>query len=157
MADTYRVGAAEQLGALARVLDLPMCVVRDGDELARAITELADRDALLIDTAGLGAGSGCGREIEALLSCVPGPVSVAMVISASASRRSLERAWPQLSRLAPESCVVSKIDESGGAGDVLSWVADVGVPVRWLGTGTRVPDDLAPASGESLAHWLLAA
>ncbi len=157
MADGYRVGAAEQLAAYARLLELPIRTARDQREMHAAIDDLADRDVVLVDTSGLGGDGESAREIEALLAGAGEPVGVAMVVSATASARSLWRAWLQLARLAPQSCVVTKVDECGAPGDVFSWLAEVGVPLRWLGTGTRVPGDLAEASGETLVQWLTAA
>ena len=53
MADTYRIGAAEQLGTYARLLDVPMRTVRrrrraDG----RRSRAFADRDVIYVDTRG---------------------------------------------------------------------------------------------------------
>ena len=69
----------------------------------------------------------------------------------------LRAAWKHLGGLAPTTAVVTKADEGGGIGGACGWLADVGVPLDWLGTGTRVPDDLAVADGAAVAAWLTAA
>jgi flagellar biosynthesis GTPase FlhF len=53
--------------------------------------------------------------------------------------------------------VVTKVDEGGGLGTACGWLAEVGMPLDWLGTGTRVPDDLVAADGQAVAAWLSAA
>jgi flagellar biosynthesis protein FlhF len=156
MADTYRVAAAEQLGSYARLLDVPMRVVGNAAELKHAIAELADRDAIYVDTAGLG-GHVQGRELHELLAGAEQRVSVTAVLSATASPAALRRAWQQIELLTPDSGAVTKLDECEEIGAACSWLAEVGVPLRWIGTGQHVPEDLSPASGASLARWLLAA
>jgi len=82
---------------------------------------------------------------------------VSAVVSASCSSRSLERVWPQLAQLRAESCVVTRLDECGDPGTACTWLSEVGLPLSWLGTGQRVPDDIVPASAAGLARWLVAA
>jgi flagellar biosynthesis protein FlhF len=79
------------------------------------------------------------------------------VVSAAAAASSLRRVWTQMEDLGPDGCAVTHVDESDEPGVACSWLSEVGLPLRWLGTGQRVPDDLARASGENLALWLLAA
>jgi len=157
MADTYRIGAAEQLGAYARLLGVPMVVVRDSTELGRALASLADRDPVYVDTAGLGGDPAHVADVRRLLAGAGAEVTVTAVLPAVASEAALRAAWRQLAAVAPASCVVTKVDEGAGIGAAWSWAAEAGVPVDWLGTGQRVPEDLAAASGPTLARWFLAA
>jgi flagellar biosynthesis protein FlhF len=92
-----------------------------------------------------------------LLSAAGGVVTTTAVVSAGASEAALRAAWRRLGGLAPATCVVTKVDEGGGLGTACGWLADVGVPLDWLGTGTRVPDDLTVADGGAVAAWLTAA
>jgi len=156
MADTYRIGAAEQLGTYARLLGVPMRAVRDGGELAAALAGFVDRDVVYVDTAGLTGDPGGAAQIGRLFAAADTPIRTTAVVPASASDAALRRAWRQLGALVPTAGVVTKLDEGAGLGTACTWLADVGVPVAWLGTGTRVPDDLAAADGETLAAWLAA-
>jgi len=157
MADTYRVGAAEQLGAYARLLGVPMQVVRDAGELGRALTAFADRDAVYVDTAGLGGDPSGAAALRQLLAAAGEALQVTAVVSAGASERALGGAWRQIGWLRPARCVVTKLDEGAGLGTACTWLAETGMALAWLGTGQRVPEDLAAASGSTLARWLLAA
>jgi flagellar biosynthesis protein FlhF len=157
MADTYRVGAAEQLGGYARLLDVPMEIVRDGGELAAALARLRDRETVYVDTAGLGGDAATLASLRDLLAGAGEPVAVAAVLSAGASERALDGAWQKLATLGPRRCVVTKLDEGGGLGATCRWLRSTDMALAWLGTGQRVPGDLSAASGETLAHWLVAA
>jgi flagellar biosynthesis protein FlhF len=156
MADGYRLGAAEQLGAYARLLGVPMHVARDGDELRAAVAAMADREAIYVDTAGVGGDVESAAALRALVRAVPDIETVA-VVSASTSATALAHAAARLVELAPSRAVVTKLDEGGGLGTTCSWLADAGIRLAWLGTGPRVPEDLAAASGATLARWLRAA
>jgi flagellar biosynthesis protein FlhF len=157
MADTHRIGAAEQLGTYARLLDVPMRTARDGAELVRALADLGGRDVVYVDTAGLSGDASAGVDLARFLAAAGGIVTTTAVVSAGASDAALRTAWRQLGGLAPARCVVTKVDEGGGLGAACGWLADVGVPLDWLGTGTRVPDDLTAADGDAVAAWLTAA
>ncbi len=157
MADTYRIGAAEQLGTYGRLLAVPMRAVRDGNELVAALAAYEDRDLVYVDTPGLTGDPAGAAELARLLAAAGGAIATAAVVPASASDAALRRVWRQLGMLAPAACVVTKVDEGAGLGTACEWLADVGVPLGWLGTGTRVPEDLAAADGTTMAAWLAAA
>jgi len=157
MADTQRIGAAEQLGTYARLLGVPCATATDGAELAAALARFERRDVVYVDTAGLGGDVGAAAEVARLLAPVRGGVATAAVVSAGASETALRAAWRQLEALAPATAVVTKVDEGGGLGTACGWLAETGVALDWLGTGTRVPDDLVAADGRAVGAWLSAA
>jgi flagellar biosynthesis GTPase FlhF len=157
MADTQRIGAAEQLGTYARLLQVPMRVVRDRDELVAALAAFADRDAIYVDTAGLTGDPASAAEVARLCGLGAGPpMATVVVVPASASDVAFGRMWRQLDGLGPVASVVTKVDEVG-LGVACEWLREVGVPLGWLGTGTRVPDDLVAADAQAVAAWLRAA
>ncbi len=51
-ADTYRVAAVEQLRTYADILDVPMEVLYSPQDIPAALARLADRQLILMDTAG---------------------------------------------------------------------------------------------------------
>lgn len=159
MADTHRIGAAEQLGTYARLLGVPMRTVSDGDELVAALAAFEHQDVVVVDTPGLAGDPRVGTELTRMLAAAGGAVTTVAVVPASASETALRAAWQRIVGIArePASCVVTKVDEGGGLGAVCGWLAEVGVPLDWLGTGTRVPDDLTVADGEAVGTWLTAA
>ena len=157
MADGTRIGAAEQLGAYARLLDVPMRTVCDAQELAVALAGFRDRDQVYVDTAGLTGEVRHGAALAELLGAAAAAVETTAVVAATASEAALGAAWRQLGALAPRACIVTKVDEGAGLATACGWLADRRLPLAWLGTGTQVPDDLQRADGEAVAAWLVAA
>jgi flagellar biosynthesis protein FlhF len=156
-ADNVRVGAVEELAIYARLLGAPLRIVRDPADMRDAIADLADCDRVLVDTAGLCGDPASGPEVHALLAAAGAEVGVTAVISASTALSALQRGWQQLAGLEPRRCVVTRLDECDEPGIACTWLAEVGLPLAWLGTGRRVPDDLVAACGDELARWLVAA
>ena len=160
--DTYRIAAVEQLQTYARIIGLPLHVAGTPDETAAALDALADRDVVLIDTAGrapqdaahlaetadlLGLGTGAGRgdrEIETHL-----------VLSLTTAARPLRSAVDRFAALRPRSVVLTKLDEAETAGAAVGAVRRAGVPVSLLSTGQEVPDDLEVATTSRLIDSLL--
>src|SRR5207302_10818930 len=50
--DTYRIAAVEQLKMYSQIIDIPIRVAYSAADIKPALEELADRDLVLIDTAG---------------------------------------------------------------------------------------------------------
>lgn len=157
VADTHRIGAADELAAYARLLGAPLHIARDPHELRAALDELRDAEQVLVDTAGLCGDPSAAVELHALLAVARDDLGVTAVVSAAASLRALQRVAPQLAQLGAERCVVTRLDEGDEPGVACTWLAETGLPLAWLGTGRRVPDDLMAASGEQLVRWLVAA
>ncbi|HZR84504.1 MAG TPA: hypothetical protein VFD92_25620 [Candidatus Binatia bacterium] len=157
LADTHRVGAAEQLGAFARVLGVPLRAVSSAGELRGALDELAGCSPVLVDTAAFAADDVRRREAEALIASAGEPVEVTAVVSATTSTRALARAWEAIRMLGPESCALTKIDECDEPGEACTWLCEAGVALRWLANGPDVPGGLVPASSDALVRRLVAA
>lgn len=155
--DTQRIGAADELGAYARLLGAPLHVALDADDLRAALAQCAGADKVLIDTGGLCADALACAELQGLLAGAGDELGVTAVVSAAAALRSLQRVWPQLAQLGATRCVVTRFDENDEPGVVCTWLAETGLPLAWLGTGRRVPDDLVAAAGDELVRWLMAA
>jgi flagellar biosynthesis protein FlhF len=156
-ADGDRIGAVAELQAYARLLGAEVRVVRDADEMGEALAALASRGRVLVDTAGLCGDPASAADLHELLAPAGADTMVTAVISATASLRALQRGWPQLEGLGARRCVVTRLDECDELGTACTWLAEVGLPLAWLGTGRRVAADLVPASGDDLVRWLAAA
>ena len=156
-ADTYRVGARGELAAYARALDVPLEDVRDPAELGGAVARAGDASLVLVDTPG--AGPGQHEELGELATLVEaaGPeAAVTLVASAATSRQAAERSCQSFALLRPVSCALTKVDAVDTA-PIVSVLWRQGLPVAYLGTGRRIPDDLEVATPARLARCLLPA
>ena len=153
--DTYRIAAVEQLRTYAEIIDLPMKVVTSPQEMRRALDELSDLDLILIDTAGRSPRDELKiQELKSLLS-EAAVDEVHLVMSLTASVRSIRMTCEQFSCVNPTSLILTKLDEAAGAGSLLSVSRDVKLPFSYLTTGQDVPEDIEPANATRIARLVL--
>ena len=153
--DTYRIAAVEQLRTYAEIIDLPMKVVTSPQEMRRALDELSDLDLILIDTAGRSPSDELKiQELKSLLN-EANVDEVHLVMSLTASVRSIRMTCEQFSSVNPTSLILTKLDEAAGAGSLLSISRDVKLPFSYLTTGQDVPEDIEPANACRIARLVL--
>jgi flagellar biosynthesis protein FlhF len=148
--DGERIGAQEQLRVYGKILGAPVHFARDADALRGVLAEVRSHRLVLIDTAGMGQ-----RDIRLsaqlnLLRTTPTPVRSCLVLSAAAQFAALEETVRAFSPAAPQSCIVTKVDETTSLGGVLSVAARHRLPFGYVSDGQRVPEDLRPARSHTL-------
>lgn len=153
--DTYRIAAVEQLRTYAEIIDLPMKVVTSPQEMRRALDELSDLDLVLIDTAGRSPRDDLKiQELKSLLN-EASVDEVHLVMSLTASVRSIRMTCEQFESVNPTSLILTKLDEAAGAGSLLSVTREVKLPFSYLTTGQDVPEDIEPANASRITRLVL--
>ncbi len=153
--DTYRIAAVEQLRTYAEIIDLPMKVVTSPPEMRRALDELAGLDLVLIDTAGRSPRDDLQiQELKSLLSEADVD-EVHLVMSLTASLRSIEATAEKFAAASTTSMILTKLDEAAEMGTLLSVSRKVQLPISYLTTGQDVPDDIEPANASRIARLVL--
>jgi flagellar biosynthesis protein FlhF len=153
--DTYRIAAVEQLKVYAEIMNLPLEVVITPEHLDKALARHADKDLILIDTAGRSprdAGS-----IEELLSLL-GPhsgIESHLVLSAATRDRELQETVRRFGRLPLQSLIFTKLDECEQCGALLNVPYRQQMPISYLTNGQRVPEDLLEANADAVAEFIL--
>ena len=159
--DTFRIAAVQQLKAYAEIMDLPMEVVENPEQMRPALDRLGDVDLVLIDTAGRSPRSDARIEqlVELLRSAQPDETH--LVLSATSSASVIQTALTGFAPVRPTSAILTKLDETPHTAAVLSAIAATdqfpGVPVSYITNGQQVPDDIAMADVEPLLSRLLPA
>jgi flagellar biosynthesis protein FlhF len=151
-ADAFRAGAVEQLRTYASVIGAPFRIARSLEDLDKAIA--AGRHALLVDTAGRSPNDDALRDLRRLLGNRRG-VRTHLVLAADTSVRTARRMLDAYRDVSPDRVVISKLDEAEAMGPLLGVIAERGLPVSYLTTGQRVPEDLDRATPAALAGALL--
>jgi flagellar biosynthesis protein FlhF len=151
-ADAFRAGAIEQLRSYAAVLGAPFRIARSGAELEQAIG--ASRHTSLVDTAGRSPADGHLADLIAVLARTRG-VRTHLVLAADTSAATARRIFDRYAPMAPSRVVITKLDESESLAPLLAVVRERALPVSYLGTGQRVPEDLWRATPAGLAAALL--
>jgi flagellar biosynthesis protein FlhF len=155
--DTFRIAAVQQLQAYAEIMDLPMEVVQNPDEMRPALDRLGDVDLVLIDTAGRSPRS--DARIEQLRSMLRAaqPDETHLVLSTTSSRETIQNILDGFSTIRPTAAILTKLDESSQLAGTLAALEGRQIPVSYLTTGQQVPDDIETADALSLVKDLLSA
>ncbi|MFQ5508689.1 MAG: flagellar biosynthesis protein FlhF [Leptospirillia bacterium] len=151
--DTYRIGAVEQLTTYARIIGVPSATASDNVELAARLTEFADADLILIDTAGR---SPKDPDHVAMLGDLDlNDVEVHLVLPATRPVEDMDAVIRAYAPLSPARLILTKLDESERLGAAVHTALTGGLPLSYLANGQRIPEDLQLASGSWLATRFL--
>ncbi len=140
--DNYRVGAQEQLRTYGRILETPVRVANDGNELRDILHSLRDKKLVLIDTAGMSQRDIRLTEQFAMLSEGAAQIKTLLVLSASSQMSVLDETVEAYARVALSGCILTKLDESNTLGGVLTVASTHQLPIAYISDGQRVPEDL---------------
>ncbi|QFT83454.1 Flagellar biosynthesis protein FlhF [Halomonas sp. THAF12] len=161
--DGFRVGAHEQLRIYAELLGVPLHALSPEQSMDALLAELAGRRWIIIDTVGM---SQRDRRIIGQASQLQGGaerVRMLLVLNAASQPGTLEEVvihYRQAARaagVALDDCLLTKQDEAGQLGPALDTLIRHGLRLRYVSTGQRVPEDLAPAETAPLVEAALAA
>lgn len=164
-ADTFRAAAVEQLEIWAHRNGIevikqksgadPAAVVYDAVAAAKARTI----DALLVDTAGrLHTKSNLMAELEKMkrtaAKVIPGaPHDVLLVLDATTGQNGLAQAREFTSTVRVTGIILTKLDGTAKGGIVVAISRELGLPIRFVGTGEQI-NDLVPFDAETYANSL---
>lgn len=151
-ADAFRAGAVEQLRTYASIIGAPFRVARTIEDLEEAIN--TGRHSLLVDTAGRSPQDGGLRDLRRLLGSRRG-VRTHIVMAGDTSAASARRILDAYYDARPDRVVISKVDEAESLSPLLGVLGERNIPVSYLTTGQRVPEDLNRATPENLASVVL--
>ncbi len=151
-ADAFRAGAVEQLRTYAAIIGAPFRTARTIEEMDQAIDQ--SRQTLLVDTAGRSPKDDDMRDVRRLLGHRRG-VRTHLVIPAETSIASARRIIDRFADAKPDRVVLSRLDEAESPSSLLAWLFERGLPVSYITTGQRVPEDLERATPAVLAAAML--
>ena len=152
--DTYRIAAVEQIRTYAEIIDLPMQVVSSPAEMDEAVRRMQNLDLILLDTAGRSPRDAQRiDELRDYLSCAKAD-EVHLVLSTTASTRSLQQTVEQFGQVHPTHLLLTKLDEATGLGGIWPLIRH-GLPISYLTSGQNVPDDIETAESPQLARSIL--
>jgi len=153
--DTYRVAGVDQLQEYATLLGIDMKVAFTADEATRAVTRLADRDIILVDTAGRNHyDQESLKHLRGVLENM-GSFTVVLTVPATSNKEQLPEVIKNYDVLNPEYLVITKIDETRNY-DILTVArSETACPVAFYTNGQRVPQDIEVATVDQTVKMLL--
>jgi flagellar biosynthesis protein FlhF len=154
--DSFRIGAHQQLRTYGRLLGVSVHVANDASELRTVLDNLRDVPLVLIDTAGISQRDVRLAEQMSMLHQGSPRVRSYLVLSASAQRLALDETARAFAQMKLAGCIITKLDETGSLGEVLSAVAQQQLPIAYISDGQRVPEDLHQARANKLVSQSVA-
>ena len=154
-ADTFRVGAIEQLKHYGDLLEVPVHVVYRPEDVKEILTELKDYDLLLVDTMGFSPNNRIQiKKVKNLLDIL-NPDDIYVVVSAATKNQDMVDILNNYKELQYKKIIVTKLDETKSYGIILNAINISGCKLSYLTTGQNVPDDIEVASGDKIADLIL--
>jgi fused signal recognition particle receptor len=164
-ADTYRDAAAEQLGVWAERAGVEIVSSVQGQDAAAVAFDTIQKavqkgiDVVLVDTAGrLHTRKDLMDEVAKIkrvcAKVKPGaPDEVWLVLDATVGQNGLRQAVAFNEKVGLTGLIVTKLDGTAKGGVLIPIVMELGVPVRFTGTGEGL-DDIEPFDPETYAKAL---
>ena len=167
-ADTFRAAAIEQLQAWGQRLGVPVVAHRSGADPGAvaydAYQAAASRgvDVLIVDTAGrLHTKTNLMEELKKVKRVLQrldsaAPHQALLVLDATTGQNGLSQARSFQEAVACDGVFLAKLDGTAKGGIVLAIAGELGLPVRYIGTGEGL-EDLAHFEPEAFVAALFAA
>jgi flagellar biosynthesis protein FlhF len=152
--DTYRIAAVEQLKIYARIIGVPVQVASEPEELAAAMERFSGLDLVLIDTAGRNPFRADPAAGLAGIDWKGGRPVVHLVLPATSGAETLLATADRFADIPADCLLFTKIDECVLPGEFLTAAIASRLPVSYVTTGQKVPEDIEVADAEKLAGLL---
>jgi len=155
--DSFKVGAIEQLGHYAEIMQIEHFVVDDVDMFKETLERLDGYDVILVDTAGMSPydTEKFVQTVEFVKTDAPRQIEVSLLLSATVKYEDMEDIYQNFSFLNLSSLIISKFDETKHFGTLLNFMLLYHLPMSYFATGQEVPDDLLLADKEFLLEQFI--
>ncbi|MCX4164758.1 MULTISPECIES: flagellar biosynthesis protein FlhF [Paraburkholderia] len=152
--DSYRIGGHEQLRIFGKILGVSVHAVKDSADLQLALSELRNKHIVLIDTIGMSQRDRQVADQIAMLCRAGQTVQRLLLLNATCHGDTLNEVVQAYQR-APDQqplagCILTKLDEATNLGSTLDTVIRYRLPVHYVSTGQKVPENLYVATKKFL-------
>ncbi len=154
--DTYRIGATDQLKTYGKIMDIPVSVVDNADDMRKLLAMHEDTsDLILIDTIGKSPKDYAKLgEMKKIFSPLPSTTDVHLAVSATTKYSDLVEICNHFEPFGYTSVVIIKIDETSHVGNLISIFSERRKAISYICDGQVVPSDIKPASKGQLLAFL---
>jgi len=166
-ADTFRAAAIDQLKVWGERVGVPVISQNPGSDPGAVVYDAIQAagtrgsDVLIVDTAGrLHTKYNLMEELKKINKVIQkllpdGPHELLMVIDATTGQNALLQARKFAEDIGLTGVVITKLDSTAKGGFAFAVADDLGVPIKFIGTGEKV-ENLAPFDPESFVAALFA-
>ncbi len=153
-ADSARLGGADMLRAVARLLEVPFIAAADGERIEDLLERAGEPRLLLLDTPGLSRRR--PADAERLVELAAAGVHSLLVLPTNAQLSWMDSAVNDYRAARPVAAVVTKLDETVSLGEALGVLLREGLPLAYLTDGPDIPEDIRVGSAAEFARMALA-
>lgn len=164
-ADTFRAAAIEQLEIWAQRNGIEVIKQKSGSDPAAVVYDAVaaakarSADVVIVDTAGrLHTKSNLMAELEKMkrtaAKVIPGaPHDILLVLDATTGQNGLAQAREFTASVGVTGIILTKLDGTAKGGIVVAISLELGLPIRFVGTGEQI-NDMVPFDAETYANSL---
>jgi len=151
-ADTFRIGAVEQLRTYARIMGVPLEIALSPEEVGAGVAKHMDKDIILIDTVGRSQRSDEHlAELKTFIDAAK-PTDTYLVVAASLGGAVQREVVQKFTALSPTRLVITKLDESDDFSCLINLPLRTGLGITCMTAGQNVPQDLDFADAGVIAR-----
>jgi len=151
--DSFRIGAYEQLRIYGQILNVPVYAVKDAADLHVVLQDLQGKHMVLIDTVGMSQRDRAVSDQIAMLGSAQRPVKRLLLLNGTSHGDTLNEvvhAYRHGGRGELAGCIFTKVDEATHPGALIDTVIRHRLPVHYVSSGQKVPENLMLADRAQL-------
>lgn len=153
--DTYRIAAVEQIKVYSEILNVPLQVIYNEEDMYSALVQLEDKDLIFVDTTGRSHRT--IREEDELFRIINSIKNkeIYLVLSSTTDFPTLKSVINKYNFLDDYRIIFTKIDEAERLGNILNIRYLTNKPISYVTNGQNVPDDIEIMDSEKVVDCLL--
>ncbi|MDR0600204.1 MAG: flagellar biosynthesis protein FlhF [Treponema sp.] len=146
--DNYRIGGRQQIEKYGEIMEIPVSAVENYEGLRQVMALYRQEvDYVLVDTIGKSPRNyGELGEMKAILDACPARSETHLCLSATTKSSDIREILKQFEPFMYQAVIITKMDETRKAGNVVSALAEEKKSVSFITTGQTVPSDIQEAS-----------
>ncbi|CAH2214005.1 flagellar biosynthesis protein FlhF [Tepidibacter aestuarii] len=153
--DTYRISAVDQLKIYADILNAPLEVAYDLDDVSYSTQRLKNRDVIFVDTAGRShKNKEHMEELKQFINCFE-QKNIFLVLNANWHIQDIKEIIEKYSFLDDYKIIITKTDETSRVGVILDILYNFGKEIKYITYGQNVPDDIEEFDIEKIVDDIL--
>lgn len=154
-ADTFKVGAADQMRIYAQILNVPFSVIRNATDWYPIMNYIHNVDYVLVDYPGVSLRNAEeGMNLKRLMPPATLKTRTHLVLSTLAKDQDVTELGRRYSVLDYHDVIFTGLDESVQHGTIYNFMRRFDIPLHSFGIGTRVPEDFEFATKERVLDLL---
>ena len=153
--DTYRVAATEPLKAFSRIVNIPIMEASPPADVAEMIDTLSTYDVVLVDTPGRSPRfPNYLKELQEYRKLLQ-PSEVLLTLGLTAGVEDILLATGLFYSLNLTGMLLTKLDETGRPGKILSIIEEIDLPLKYITAGQSVPKDIENVNAELIVNAVM--